>query len=79
MPMAVVGQLEVIEVEKQDRAVTVLAARRADLGDGALLEAAPVQAPGERVGTRHLRERLSQPLVILSLPGAHDNRAREHR
>ena len=66
----VVDGLELVDVEDEDRAAAPGAAQRRELRHGALFEAAPVQAAGQRVGAGGGRERAVLALVVLRLPAA---------
>ena len=51
--------------------------RAAQLGIEALLEAAAVEAPGQRIRARHARERLAAPVLVARVPAAQHGGAAE--
>jgi len=68
----VVDLLEVVEVDEHEPERPGRARRVVELGGQTLLEAAPVERSGQRVGARDARELAALLLVIARLPGAHD-------
>jgi hypothetical protein len=73
----VVHLLEVVQVEHDQADGAAAPERAVQLRVEPLLETAPVQAPGERIGARYARQRLPPAVLVAGVPPAQHGRARE--